>query len=159
VDGSLPPRPSPSPQAPTHAFLSAAFSPFSSAGPFVSGSAYVLFIPLLSLLLLPPFFFWFVVVLVKLKIKKRTGRYALSSLGISFLLPSRHLPPVSSASRACGTPPHAAVLLLRRAVLRRCSLFCRLEWPRARRSIRIGRYHRGRMAGYTPKSKDRLAFF
>src|ERR1700761_8354168 len=35
--------------------------------------------------------------------KKKTGHYALSSLGFFFLLPSRHHS-VSSASRACGTP-------------------------------------------------------
>lgn len=106
-------------------FLSA-FSPLSSAGPFASGSAYVLFIPLVhSSLRLCAFFlsFWFV---------KEPGGYALSSLGLSyFLLPSRHphLPPVSSASRACGTPPRP-VLLRGAAVIR--SLFCRLEWPCAR---------------------------
>jgi hypothetical protein len=62
-------HPSPLP----HKFLltpfPSAFSPLSSAGPFVSGSAYVLFIPLVpSSLPLALFFFflvfWFVVVLV-----------------------------------------------------------------------------------------------
>ena len=106
----------------------------------------------------PCIFIWFVVRPGnwKKKKKKRTGRYALSSLGFFLLLLSRHLP-VSSTSRACGTPPHAVLFLLRGAVLR--SVFCRVEWPRARRSFRIWRYHRGRMAGYAPKSKNRLAFF
>lgn len=78
------------------------------------------------------------------------GHYALSSLGF-FLLPSRHRP-LSSASRACGTLPRAVV----RGVLVR-SLFCRMEQPRAGRSIRAWRYYCGRMAGYAPEG--RLAFF
>ena len=158
-----PPLPSPFLLTP---FLSA-FSPLPSAGPFVSGSAYLLFIPPCSFFFAPRAFFFrllglFVVLVCTVKKKKRSGRYALSYLGFSLLLlPSRHFrPPVSSASRACGTPPHAVLLL--RVFLRGAAVLrsrCRLEWPCARRSIRIWRYYRGRMAGHTPKSKGRLALF
>ncbi len=102
-------------------------------------------------LLLPSFFrflwSWF--------LKKIPDTYALSLGFLFFVLPSRHLP-ISSASRARGTPLHAVLLLVRGAVFRR--LFCRMEQPRARRSIRIWRYLRGRMAGYAPKPKGHLAF-
>jgi hypothetical protein len=65
----------------------------------------------------------------------RTGRYALSSLGFSFLphfFPSRHLPISSASSRACGGPPHAVLpfrVLFRGTalLLLSSSLFCRVE--------------------------------
>ena len=90
------------------------------------------------------FFFWFCV-------SWQPGHYALSSLGF-FLLLSRHRT-LSSASRACGTPPRAVV----RGVLLVRSLFRCVEQPRAGRSIRARRYYCGRMAGYAPEG--RLAFF
>jgi hypothetical protein len=163
--GSLPRTPSLSPQVevPTHAFSLRLLSAFIGRSVRIRQCLRSFFITLVPSSFAPCAFlflflnFWSVAVLDKKK-KEPDGRYALSYLGFSFLLLlSRHLPPVSSASRTCGTPPHA-VLLRGAAVLRSRRLFCRLEWPRAWRSIRIWRYYRGRMAGYTPKSKDRLAF-
>jgi len=71
-------------------FLSA-FSPLSSAGPFVSGSAYVLFLSPLSLLLLPLarfyFYFWIFGLLRSWTKKKRTGR-TLCIVVFGLLLPA-----------------------------------------------------------------------
>jgi hypothetical protein len=85
--------------------LLSAFSPLSSAGPFASGSAYVLFIPIVPSSLRPCAFYfyfcWFVVVLLVKKIKNRTSDVMHCRLWASpscfflvtltFLLSHRHL--------------------------------------------------------------------
>lgn len=90
------PSPSPSPQVPTHTFLAAAFSPLSSAGPFVSGSAYVLFIlSPLSLLLCPSRFFFFLVYLWS-PVEKKNRTRTLCIVAFGHLLLASFSSPSSS---------------------------------------------------------------